>query len=151
MSDNYNNMIVLLDSLYYNNHNWMICGDLKVIYYSIYSNNYNYLKCFIILIYTFVDSRHTFGYAIWVYQILFGKYPCFLCKWDSRAVREHYYRRIWPEHDNLHPCLHNISQNSLVNPNGILLPSLQIKLGIMKIVIKALDKMVYRYCIQCNA
>ena len=32
MSENYNNMIVLLDSLNYNNHNWMIFGDLKVIH-----------------------------------------------------------------------------------------------------------------------
>ena len=63
MSENYNNMIVLLDSLNYNNHNWMICGELKVIYY----NNYNNLKCFIFLIYKFVDRRHTSGYAIWVY------------------------------------------------------------------------------------
>ena len=69
MSENYNNMIVLLDSLNYNNHNWMIFGDLKVIYYNIYYNNYNYLKCFIMLIYAFVYRRHISGYAIWVYQI----------------------------------------------------------------------------------
>ena len=69
ISENYNNMIVLLDSLNYNFHNWMIFGYLKVIYYNIYYNNYNYLKCFIILIYTFVDRPHTSGYAIWVYQI----------------------------------------------------------------------------------
>ena len=61
--ENYNNMIVLLDSLNYNFHNWMIFGDLKLIYY----NNYNYLKCSIIVIYTFVDRHHTFVYAIWVY------------------------------------------------------------------------------------
>ena len=31
MSENYNNMIVLLDSLNYNNNNnWMIFGDLKI-------------------------------------------------------------------------------------------------------------------------
>ena len=66
------------------------------------------------------------------------KYPCFLCKWDSRADRENYSRRIWPERDNLHPSSHNIIQNSLVNPNIILLP-LHIKLGIMKICIKSLD------------
>ena len=64
MSENYNNMIVLLDLLNYYNHKWMIIGDLKLIYYNIYYNNDNYLKCFIILIYTFVDCRHTFGYAI---------------------------------------------------------------------------------------
>ena len=69
MSENYNNMIVLLGSLNYNNHNWIIFGDVKVIYYNIYYNNYNYLKCFIILIYTFVYCRHTSGYAIWIYQI----------------------------------------------------------------------------------
>ena len=33
--ENYNNMIVLLDSLNYNFHNWMIFGDLKLIYYNI--------------------------------------------------------------------------------------------------------------------
>ena len=65
-------MIVLLDLFNYNFHNWMIFGDLKLIYYNIYYNNYNYLKKFIILIYTFVDRRHTFGYAIWLYQIREG-------------------------------------------------------------------------------
>ena len=35
ISENYNNMIVLLDSLNYNFHNWMILGDLKLIYYNI--------------------------------------------------------------------------------------------------------------------
>ena len=70
----------------------------------------------------------------------YTKYPCFLCKWDSRADREHYSRRIWPERYNLHPGSHNIIQNSLVNPNRILLPPLHIKLGIMKNVIKALDQ-----------
>ena len=67
ISENYNNMIVLLDSLNYNFHNLMVFGDLKVIYYNIYYSNYNYLKCFIIVIYTFIDRHHTFGYEIWVY------------------------------------------------------------------------------------
>ena len=51
MSENYNNMIVLINSLHYNIHNWMIFGEFKVIYYNIYYNNYNYLNFFIILIY----------------------------------------------------------------------------------------------------
>ena len=123
MSENYNNMIELLDSLNYNNHNWMICGDLKVIYYNIYYNNYNYLKCFIILIYTFIDLRHTLGSMLSGYT----KYPYFLCKCDSRADREHYSRCIWPERDNVHLGSHNIIQNYLVNPNRLLLPPLHIK------------------------
>ena len=35
ISENYNNMIVFLDSFNYNFHNWMIFGDLKLIYYNI--------------------------------------------------------------------------------------------------------------------
>ena len=97
-------MIVLLDSLNYNFHNWMIFGDLKVIYYNIYYNNYNYLKYFIILIYIFVDRPHNLGM-----QSGYTKYPCFLCKWDTRADREHYSRRIWLECNNLHPGSHNIT------------------------------------------
>ena len=69
----------------------------------------------------------------------YTKYPCLLCKRDSRSDREHYSRRIWPEHDNLHPGSHLI-QNSLYNPNRILLPPLHINLGIMKNCIKALDR-----------
>ena len=66
MSENYNNMIVLLDSLNYNNHNWMIFGDLKVIYYNIYYNNYNYLKCFIILIYIYICRSSPY---FWVFNL----------------------------------------------------------------------------------
>ena len=84
ISENYNNMIVLLDSLNYNFHKWMIFGDLK-------------------LICTLVDSRQTFGI-----QSGYTKYPCFLCKWDTRVDREYYAIRIWPECDNLHPCSHHI-------------------------------------------
>ena len=50
----------------------------------------------------------------------YTKYPCFLCKWDTRADREHYSRSIWPECNNLHPGSHNIIYNYLVNPNRIL-------------------------------
>ena len=67
------------------------------------------------------------------------KYPCFLCKWDSRADREHYSRRISPERDNLHPGSHNIILNYLVNPKRILLHPLHINLGLMTHFIKALD------------
>ena len=73
-------------------------------------------------------------------QSLYTKYPCFLCKWDSRADREHYSRRICSEWDNLHPGLHNIIQKSHFNPNRILLPLLHIKLGIMRNVIKDINR-----------
>ena len=68
------------------------------------------------------------------------KYPCFLCKWDTRTDREHYSKSISPERDNLHPGSHNIIQNSLVNPNRILLHPLNINLGRMIHFIKAIDQ-----------
>ena len=109
---------------------------LESIYYNIYYNNYNYLKCFIILIYTFVDRRRTFGYVIWVYQI-----PIFV---SINGIVKHvcvyasaYRQNVIIYYDS---GSHNIIQNSLVNPNRILLPPLHVILGIMKNVIKVLDR-----------
>ena len=60
MSENYSNMELLLRNLKYKDHNWMICGDLKVVALVLGLQG---------------------GYT---------KYPCFLCLWDSRADKQHY-------------------------------------------------------------
>lgn len=110
MSETYNTMELLLNSLDYKQHNWMICGDLKVVALILGMQG---------------------GYT---------KYPCFLCLWDSRADRQHYIKRDWPSRPALKPGLHNVLSHPLVNPKKIILPPLHIKLGIMKNFIKALKK-----------
>uniref|UniRef100_UPI00358FD4EB uncharacterized protein n=1 Tax=Myxine glutinosa TaxID=7769 RepID=UPI00358FD4EB len=110
MTENYSNMEHLLTALKYKDHNWMICGDLKVV--------------------SMVLGLQG-GYT---------KYPCFLCLWDSRADKQHYVQRNWPERSGLEPGSHNVVSHALVNPQKILLPPLHIKLGLMKNFVKTLNK-----------
>uniref|UniRef100_UPI00358E4839 uncharacterized protein n=1 Tax=Myxine glutinosa TaxID=7769 RepID=UPI00358E4839 len=110
MTENYSNMEHLLTALKYKDHNWMICRDLKVV--------------------SMVLGLQG-GYT---------KYPCFLCLWDSRADKQHYVQRNWPERSGLEPGSHNVVSHALVNPQKILLPPLHIKLGLMKNFVKALNK-----------
>lgn len=110
MEENYNNMGLLLRYLKYKDHNWLVCGDLKVIALVLGLQG---------------------GYT---------KYPCFMCLWDSRADKQHYVQRDWPTRPNLEPGSHNVLSQALVNPEKILLPPLHIKLGLMKNFVKALDK-----------
>jgi hypothetical protein len=110
MSESYNNMELLLRNLNYTDHNWLVCGDLKVIALVLGLQG---------------------GYT---------KYPCFLCLWDSRADKQHYVQHDWPARPHLEPGSHNVLCHALVNPRKILLPPLHIKLGLMKNFVKALDK-----------
>lgn len=66
MKETYENMEHLLRSIKYENHNWKICGDLKVIA------------------------------LLLGMQLGFTKYCCFLCEWDSRAKHLHYRKTDWP-------------------------------------------------------
>ena len=68
----------------------------------------------------------------------YTKYPCFLCMWDSRADEQHYIKCDWPARQALQPGSYNVLSQPLVNPQKILLPPLHIKLGIMRLFIKAL-------------
>ena len=68
------------------------------------------------------------------------KYPCFLCYWDSRANEEHWVRKEWPPRNTIKPGEKNIVNNPLVDWKKIILPSLHIKLGLMKQFVKALDR-----------
>lgn len=110
MSESYTNMELLLRHLQYKDHNWLICGDLKVIALMLGMQG---------------------GYT---------KYPCFLCLWDSRADKQHYKQRDWPARPHLNPGSHNVLSHALVNPQKVLLPPLHIKLGLMKNFVKSLDK-----------
>jgi len=109
MSESYSNMELLLRNLQYKDHNWLICGDLKVIALMLGLQG---------------------GYT---------KYPCFLCLWDSRADKQHYIQRHWPTRSHLEPGSHNVLSHALVNPQKVLLPPLHIKLGLMKNFVKSLD------------
>jgi len=53
LKETYENLVRLIDVLKYNEHQWKICGDLKII--------------------SMILGQQA-GYT---------KYPCFLCKWDS--------------------------------------------------------------------
>ncbi|KAF2343898.1 hypothetical protein FHG87_025346 [Trinorchestia longiramus] len=94
----------------YNQYQWNLCGDLKVI-----------------------------GLLMDM-QAVFTKYCCFLCLWDNRAVSQHYKQKDWGSRSTLVPGEHRVEENPLVDMNKVFLPSLHIKLDLMKIVEKAMDK-----------
>ena len=73
MKESYENLAVLLDWINYKDHNWMICGDLKI-------------ACMLL--------GQQAGYT---------KFPCFLCVWDSRARNLYWIQELWPSRDSLTP------------------------------------------------
>ncbi|XP_025161583.1 uncharacterized protein LOC112590099 [Harpegnathos saltator] len=99
----------ILAKIKYNEHQWKICGDLKVI-----------------------------GLLIEM-QSGFTKFCCFLCLWDSRAIDHHYVKKDWPSRSNYEPGKQNVSSAPLVNPQDIFLQPLHIKLGRIKNFVKALN------------
>ena len=108
----YNNIKVVLESLQYHAHRWLICVDLKMIN-----------------VFLGQQGGHT-------------KYLCFLCHWDSRATAEHGLKRKWPLKQILTPGEKNVINEPLVNRNKFVFPLLCIKLGVMKQVVKVLDSKV---------
>ncbi|KAI6647085.1 hypothetical protein LOD99_8922 [Oopsacas minuta] len=69
----------------------------------------------------------------------FTKYCCFLCLWDSRATGEHYKKCDWPKR-TYEVGKTNLQHSPLVDPNKVFLPSLHIKLGLMKTFVKTMGK-----------
>ncbi len=110
LKESYENMQLLLEKINYVEHEFIVCGDLKVI-------------CMLL--------GQQSGYT---------KFPCFLCEWDSRARSQHWIQRDWPIRHNLTPGSKNILHEKLIEPGKVLLPLLYIKLGLMKQFVKALDK-----------
>jgi len=70
----------------------------------------------------------------------FTKYCCFICEWDSRAQSLHYSRKDWSARKSLEPGIMNVENQPLVEPSKILLPSMHLKLGLMKNLVKAMNQ-----------
>ena len=91
-------------------HNWKISVDLKMV--------------------NFLLGQQS-GYT---------KHPCFLCMWDSRDKANHWVKKDWEPRITLRAGDKNIINEPLVPRDRIILPPLHIKLGLIKQLVKALDK-----------
>ena len=72
-------------------------------------------------------------------QLGYKKYCCFVWEWDSRDKRNHYVNELWPKRTSVMPGEKNVNL-PLVLPEKIYLPPLHIKLGLMIIFVKGMDK-----------
>ncbi|CAK8683893.1 unnamed protein product [Clavelina lepadiformis] len=109
LKEHYQSVKMILKKLSYTEHNWEICVDLKM---------FNFLL------------GQQGGYT---------KYPCFICYWDSRATDQRWIKKEWPIREQLVHEDKNIVNEPLVICDRIILPTLHIKLGLMKQFVKALD------------
>lgn len=98
----------LLQLISYENFQWKICADFKVI-----------------------------GLLMGL-QSGYTKHPCFLCEWDSRARTHHFIVKQWPERVRYEIGHKNVVNQPLVDPKNIILPPLHIKLGLCKNFVKAI-------------
>ena len=70
----------------------------------------------------------------------YTKHPCFLCMWDSRDKTNHWVKKYWEPRITLRAGDKNIINEPLVTRDRAILPPLHIKLGLIKQLVKALDK-----------
>ena len=103
-------MKILMEAINYDKFKWQICGDLKVI-----------------------------ALLLGLQQGL-TKYCCFIFEWDRGARSLHYSRIYWPARKSLEPGITNVENQPLVEPSKILLPSMHLKLGLMKNFVKAVNQ-----------
>lgn len=85
MKEEYEDLKKVRERTKYTEHNWQICGDLKI--------------------FTILMGQ----------QLGYTKKPCFLCEWDSRKRTNHYKRKVCPERTSLQPGGMNIINDPLVN------------------------------------
>ena len=109
-NESYENLKIVMEDINYNKFKWQICGNLKVIA-------------------LLLGLRHGFT-----------KYCCFICEWNSRAQSLHYSRQYWSAKKSLEPGIINVENQPQVEPSKILLPSMHLKLGLMKNVVKAMNQ-----------
>lgn len=69
----------------------------------------------------------------------YTKYPCYLCKFDSRDKVRHYTCQKWEKRLEYVVDDANIKNDPLVKSKNILLPPLHIKLGLAKQFLKTVD------------
>jgi hypothetical protein len=110
MKEEYKAISLVLEKINYQEHQWVICVDLKMV---------NFL----------LDQ-----------QIGYTTYPCFLYLWESRAKHEHWARKDWPSRKYMVVGGQNVINKPLVARDRIILPPLHIKLGLMKQFVKVLNK-----------
>ena len=110
LKETYENVKTVLNVLKYDQYNWEVIGDFKMI--------------------AFLMGM----------QRGFTKYPCYLCVWDSRDTKAHYQKQVWPKREEFVVGEKNVKNIPLINPKKVLLPPLHIKLGLIKQFVKALDK-----------
>lgn len=106
-------MKLLLDRVKYDNHNWLICGDLKII-----------------------------GILRGLQPGARIKYPCFLCLFDSRADRDEIFsKNIWPPRSKTNFSEFNAIKRPLIaDESKILLPPLHLKIGLATQFLKRIDE-----------
>jgi hypothetical protein len=103
-------MKILMEAINCDKFKWQICGDLKVI-----------------------------ALLLGLQQV-FTKYYCLICEWDSRARSLHCSSKDWPARKSLEPGIMNVENQPLVEPSNILLPSMHLKVGLMKNFVKAMNQ-----------
>jgi hypothetical protein len=59
---------------------------------------------------------------------------------ECRARPLHYLRKDWPARKSLKPGITNVENQTLVEPSKLLLPSMHLKLGLMKHFVKAMKQ-----------
>ena len=79
-------------------------------------------------------------------QLGYTKFCCFLCEWDSKDKKNHY-KKEWPKRESLTPGQKNVVHPSPVNSDMIILPSLPIKLGHFKNLLRHWIKVVLGFII----
>ena len=109
MKENYENVKMLLSALRYDQYNWEVIGNFKMVAF------------------------------LMGLQQGFTKFPCYLCLWDSRNTNFHYNKRNWPPRASYDIETHNVKHTPLVEPKKVLLPPLHIKLGLIKQFVKKLN------------
>lgn len=108
LKETYTTMSIVLDTIKYNEHKWQIVSDLKVV----------------------AQLTGLQGGNV--------KYPCFLCRWDSRDRANHYVKNDWEIRSNYDKGKHNLMQDPLVESRKIIIPPLHIKLGLIEQFVKTL-------------
>jgi hypothetical protein len=91
MKESHDSMKTLLMRIKYEEHNWVICDDLKVVA------------------------------LLLGMQLGFTKYSWFICLWHSRACDQHYRTTVWPHRTSLEPGKNNVIIEPLVDRIKILL------------------------------
>ena len=116
MKEDRESVKILLELIQYNDHNWDVCGDFRMIAFLLG-----------------LQGGST-------------KHSCFLCLWNRRADEQHYLFKSWPACKDLTPGSHNVLNSSLIERSKILLPPLHIKLRLAKQFVKALKPTSHAFC-----